>query len=425
MKKKTSDFNRNVFTLFSGTFISQLIPIILGPILTRLYSPEDFGTFALYMSIVSILSVIITGRYDLAIVLPREDSKAKNLLFLSLIISATLSFLFLVLFILFKAEIVNLLGNEQVGAWLFIIPFALILCGFNQSLSYFFNRKVHFKDVAASRVIQSLFSNTIQVSFAFVIKSVAGFIVGSLVGQIVSVYYLIKRYLKEFKISKKEFSKESIIKVSREYSSFPKFDILASLSNTSSHQIVHIMFNSFFGASTAGQFYLIQRVLGLPITFIAAAFLDVFKVKAAKDFEDKGEAKEIFRSTFYKLFVLGSIPAVILFLYSEDLIGFVFGENWSIAGRYAKLLIPMFFLRFVANPLSFMIYIGGKQKVNLVVNAFLFLGVLSSFYFGKNNAEKVIILISLSFSIMYFLHLLISAKVAGFFQEIKFKSFWN
>ena len=81
-----SDFSRNVLTLMTGTSIAQAIPIAISPILTRIYTPDDFGIFALYMSIASIIAVIATGRYELAMMLPKKDSDAINILFISIVV---------------------------------------------------------------------------------------------------------------------------------------------------------------------------------------------------------------------------------------------------------------------------------------------------------------------------------------------------
>jgi O-antigen/teichoic acid export membrane protein len=87
--KPKSEFAKNVLTLMTGTTIAQAIPIAISPILTRIYTPEDFGVFALYMSLASIISVVATGRYELAIMLPKKDDDAINIVALSTLISKT------------------------------------------------------------------------------------------------------------------------------------------------------------------------------------------------------------------------------------------------------------------------------------------------------------------------------------------------
>ena len=86
--KPKSEFTRNVLTLMTGTTIAQAIPIVISPILTRIYTPEDFGLFALFIAITSVFGSIATGRYELAIMLPNKDENAINILALGLIIPA-------------------------------------------------------------------------------------------------------------------------------------------------------------------------------------------------------------------------------------------------------------------------------------------------------------------------------------------------
>lgn len=96
-----SDFAKNVITLMTGTTIAQAIPIAISPILTRIYAPEDFGVFALYMAIASIFAVIATGRYEMAIMLPHEEDDVKSIVKLIILILITITFfVFLSIFIL-------------------------------------------------------------------------------------------------------------------------------------------------------------------------------------------------------------------------------------------------------------------------------------------------------------------------------------
>ena len=139
--KSRSEFSRNVLTLMTGTSIAQAIPIAVSPILTRIYTPEEFGSFALYMTIVSLLSILVTGRYELAIMLPKKDEDAINLVALSILISFIISvFVFLIVFI-FNTEITDWLANKAISSWLYLIPLSIFFSGLYQSL-YFWNNRL-------------------------------------------------------------------------------------------------------------------------------------------------------------------------------------------------------------------------------------------------------------------------------------------
>ena len=85
--KPKSEFSRNVLTLMTGTTIAQAIPIAISPILTRIYTPEDFGILALFVAISTIFGSIANGRYELAIMLPKKDEDAINIFALGFIVN--------------------------------------------------------------------------------------------------------------------------------------------------------------------------------------------------------------------------------------------------------------------------------------------------------------------------------------------------
>ena len=113
---------KNVVTLITGTTVAQIIPFLISPILTRLYKPEEFGNFTLYMSFVSVFGVIATLRYDLAVVQPQDDADAKSIIILCLKINGVLTFLLLLGIAL--ADLFYLYGitNIKIEWWTYFLP---------------------------------------------------------------------------------------------------------------------------------------------------------------------------------------------------------------------------------------------------------------------------------------------------------------
>ena len=409
--KPKSEFSRNVLTLMTGTTIAQAIPIAISPILTRIYSPEDFGLFGLYMSIVTMLSVLVTGRYELAIMLPKKDEDAINLLMLSLIISVLVSVFFLIIILVFNQEITKVLGNPNISNWLYMIPISIFFIGIYQSFTLWHNRKKRYKDLAKTRVIQNGIMGIGNIGLGITFTGVFGLIVGLLLGQILAIHKLIHT---STLYDKKIYSYVSSLKIkalAKKYIKFPKYDILAAFSNVASQQVPHILFNALFSSTIAGYFYLTQRMMSMPVNLISSAVLDVFKEQASKDYKKEGNASKIYIATFKKLFLLSIIPSVLIYIFSVDIFVIVFGEKWKIAGEYAQILVPMLFLRFISNPLSFMFYIGEKQKLNLLLQFLTLIGVLMSFYTADTAAE-VVKYLAIVFSLFYMIQMYVSAKIA-------------
>ncbi|MCK9472257.1 oligosaccharide flippase family protein [Sulfurimonas sp.] len=412
--KPKSEFSKNVLTLMTGTTIAQAIPIAISPILTRIYTPEDFGVFALYVAIASILSVIATGRYEMAIMLPKKDEDAVNIVALSIIISFFVSFISLVIVFIFNAKITNILGNPEISNWLYFIPITVLLTGVYQSFNYWSNRKKQYKRLAISRVVQSGSTATTNLGMGFGQMGSSGLILGQVLGLSIAVTILGRMIWEEDKNRLYSIKLLKIFAITRRYIKFPKFDILASFLNVSSHQITHILFNTLFNSTIAGYYYFTQKILGLPITFIASAISDVFRQIATIEYQQLGNAKKIYKSTFKKLFILSLFPSFILYFYSVELFVFVFGEQWSASGEYAKILVPMLFLRFISSPLSFMLYVGQKQHWNMYAQILFLTAIGASFTIG-DSAHEVIYLISIQFSCIYIFYLYMSAKIAKLF----------
>lgn len=173
-----SSYARNVITLMTGTGLAQAIPIAISPILTRLYSPEDFGIFGLYMAIVAIASVLVTGRYELAILLPRNDRDALHIVALAIGLSAAVSALLLVVVLVFNGPITQLLGASDIAPWLYWVPASTVLMGIYTSLNYWSNRKGQYRRLAVSRVVQTSGTSATQLGAAFLRSGPAGLVVG-------------------------------------------------------------------------------------------------------------------------------------------------------------------------------------------------------------------------------------------------------
>ena len=181
--KPKSEFNKNVITLMTGTTIAQAIPIAISPILTRLYTPQDFGVFTFFLAITAIFGSISNARYELAIMLPKKDEDAINIFALGFIISSVISFLVLFLVVLFNEYFVDLLGNKEIGMWFYFLPITIFLSGLWNNLNYFNNRKKQYKNLAKATIIKSIVLATVQLSIGFIKSGVAGLISGQIVSQ--------------------------------------------------------------------------------------------------------------------------------------------------------------------------------------------------------------------------------------------------
>ena len=78
---------RGVATLGVGTAVSQLLPVVMSFILSRLYTPEAFGDYGVFINYASVIAIVICARYEYAIMRPRREVDALNLVALCLLLA--------------------------------------------------------------------------------------------------------------------------------------------------------------------------------------------------------------------------------------------------------------------------------------------------------------------------------------------------
>ncbi|MBV6274051.1 oligosaccharide flippase family protein [Alcaligenaceae bacterium CGII-47] len=410
-----SGYVRNITTLMTGTALAQAIPIAISPILTRLYSPEEFGVFAFYMAIVSIASVAVTGRYEMAILLPKKDGDAFNVMALAMGLSCVISGLLFLLVVLFNRFLSELLGIPDLSRWLYWVPASTLLVGVYQSLNYWSNRKGHYRRLAASRVTQSGSSALVQLSGGYAGSGATGLVGGQLIGQALSSAVLGWLIYKDDHTKLKKLKKLRLMVMARRYSAFPKYLIAAHGINIASAQMPVILLGMLFTTATAGFYTLTQRAMGAPMSLIAGAIGDVFRQEASYSYVQHGNCKEIYQRTFKRLVVI-SAPLSILFFFSAPWVfGFVFGPAWRVSGEYAQILTPVLFFGFVVSPLSAMFMIAEKQRLDLAWQVCFFVAAGGSFFIGHffSSAKVSLAAFSFAYSVMQVVSGLISYRLAA------------
>ncbi len=362
--KPKSEFSRNVLTLMTGTTIAQAIPIAISPILTRIYTPEDFGVFALYMSIASILSVLATGRYELAIMLPKKDEDAVNIVALSIIISFFVSFIALLLVYFFNAQITSLLGNPEISSWLYFIPITVLLTGIYQSFNYWSNRKKQYKRLAMSRVVQSGTTASTNLGMGFGGFGSSGLILGGVLGQSIATSALGSMILKEDRFRVKNISKLKVFALAKKYIKFPKYNTQHVLINTVFSQMPIFILAKYFNSTIVGFYALSIRMIQAPIVILGNSLATVLyeKIVNLKN-QNQKYMFQVYKFLKYQI-LLSIILFSILFILS-DYIDIIFGDSWETVGLYIKLLIPWLVMVFIVSPLAFAINMTDNQEKGL------------------------------------------------------------
>lgn len=354
-----SNFAKSVMTLMTGTGLAQLLPIALSPILTRLFTPQEFGVFALYGSICAILAVLVTGKYELAIVVPRHDSEAINLVAVTIVSSMAVSLILLGVVLAWDGPIVKLLGHPEVQSWLYLVPFATLILGCYYALNFWANRRSRYKHMAISRVVQSGASSAMQLTAGVSKVGLLGLILGQLLGQLLSTLYLAKSLPRDERGLFRRISLKRMRCVARRHIGYPKFMVPGQAMSVGATEMPLLLLTVFFGAGVAGFYSLAQRVMAAPLSLVANAIGDVYRQRAAGQYASKGECLEIFLGSFKRLVMFAFLPMLPVLLFGPWLFALVFGDAWRAAGEIASLLSVLVFFQTLSSPLSSTVLLPG------------------------------------------------------------------
>lgn len=417
-----SEFSRSVLTLMTGTTIAQAIPIAFTPILTRIYTPEDFGILALFVAIIGVFGAIANGRYELAIMLPEKDEDAFNTAALALIIASIVSLLLFIVITIFNDDIANVVGVQEYSGWLYIIPLSVLFVGFYNVFNSVNNRFKGYKLMANAAIFKSFTLVIFQLSLALITKGAVGLIVGQSLSAFVASSIL---YWKGFRriAAGNQFSLNRMKFNMIRYIKFPKYSLFAVLANTLSVNLTNILISSLYSISTLGFYSLVNKVLGLPTAIIGGAMGQVFYRQVVSEINSTGKADKVFKKTLVKLSLISLVSFGMLYIFVEEIFVIAFGESWIIAGTYAKILIPYFGVRFVVSSLSLVNSAFEKQKlglywqVGLLVIAVCLISIASTNLWGFSFYLKLTsIVLSLYYLVFLFGLYLVSKNELKYFN---------
>ena len=360
-------FAANVLTLMTGTIIAQAIPIAISPILTRIYKPEDFGIFALYMSLASIISVIATGQYEIAVMLPEKDEDAFNLVALSVIIAFCVSSITLFALWILNSQIISYIGNSEISQWLYFIPLTILLTGIYNPLNYWINRKKQYKRLAINRVSQSTASAATNLGMGLNGFGASGLIVGGIAGQSIGTAALGWYAWREDKQKIKLIKKNKVIENAKKYQDFPKFNAIQAFFDSFRLNGIVFLTTNFFNLTILGYYSFAIRILQAPLSIIGSSVSQVFYQNAANAHNSKKDIWIIVKRTIIKLGIITLPIFLIGEFFATDLISIIFGNTWREVGIYIKILLPWVLINFISSPISTIPLILNKQKQFLYV----------------------------------------------------------
>lgn len=381
---RKSSFVKNISLILSGSVIAQLVTILSTPILTRLYGTESYGVFGIFMTLTSIFATFSSGRYNLAVMLPKKDEDSLNIIVLCSLFSLIVGILLAIFVILFFHSITGYYYNQALSIHILWLPIIVVVNDWFQVISNWVGRKKRYLLISIAMIAGAIFGNAWRIGAGYYNPSAQGLIFGSILIFFVQFIILLIGELSKLKalfIYSYDFS--TIKRLAVKYRQLPIYRAPKDLLNSLSQNAPTIMLSLYFSDNKVGLFYLVDRILKAPSVLLGNAVRRVYYQKAT---EIHNSGKSLYPSAFRLtagLALIGFIPFFITIIYGPYLFGYIFGHSWAGAGVYARWISIFMFFAFINVPSIVVIPILGLEKIFFYFEIVsILLRIISLFYGG-------------------------------------------
>lgn len=378
---KRNIFFQNVAIVAGGNAAAKIIGILATPIITRLYTPEDYGVFSVFLSVIGIIGSLATLRYAVTIPIAKEEKLADNILKLCFLITFSLSLLWIAGIALFGSFIAEKFSAEQLQPYLWLLPLVFFTKGIYEALNNWAVRIKNFKLITRTKISQGISSAAVKIGLGSIGIAPLGLFIGHIAQEAAGIGSLLSKLIKVKPSFFKEFSRDEIKFAANRYKKFPLVQSWSQLLMALGAQLPVLLIGVFYGVDVAGVFGLAQNMINMPLDLIGQSVAQVYYAEIS--IYGKNNPEKIYSlsiSIIKKLFWVGLIPVGILMAFGPWLFKIVFGPEWLDAGVYAQFLSIMILTRFISSPIANIYNVYEKQSLQLIINIIRVLLVVLSFY---------------------------------------------
>ncbi|QPN33197.1 oligosaccharide flippase family protein [Diaphorobacter sp. JS3051] len=362
----SNGFARNVGVLVGGTAFAQALSVLILPLLTRLYSPDDFTVLAAYASILAIFAGIACLRLEIAIPLPESDDEAANLLALAVTFSSMIAALLGLAVWIYSDEIIRLIAQPGLKPYLWLLPFGVWLSGIYAALQYWATRHKDFGLIARTRLSQATSSAAIQLSCGWAGFTPIGLILGQLCNVGAGVIRLGADIFRNQRNAIASVRHHTMLASLRRYERFPKYSTLEALANGANIQLPVLIIASLAIGPEAGFLMLASRVISAPMSLIGGAISQVYLSRAPAELR-QGSLSTFTVEVLNGLIRSGVGPILFIGIIAPAAFPIIFGPEWERAGEIVSWMTPWFIFQFLASPISMILHVTENQKKALLL----------------------------------------------------------
>ncbi|CAC5483655.1 TPA: type 8 capsular polysaccharide synthesis protein Cap8K [Staphylococcus aureus] len=410
---RLNKFIGDSFLMILSSGIAQVILIITTPIITRLYSPAEFGEFTIFSNIAMILIPIINARYDLLIVNAKNDRSANILSQISFLISLLILLILIPIF--------------AISAWLYpnfkldfiFIIIMLFLVSLTNIFTNYLNKERKYKVLSLINVFRAGSMALLQIIFGLLSLGSLGLIIGFSLSYITGITLGYKTFKKHFNIVRNKEETKALFLENKNQLVYSTPSILL---NSLSFSVVVFFIGILYTNTEVGIYGMAIRVLGIPVTIISLGLSKIFMQQANDYYIERGNFRNLLLKFSSTLVIVSIILYVPLYLFSEELVNILLGHSWVDAITVIKIVIPLFVIRLIVSTVSLSVIVLQKQQLELILQALFLIGTTVTFVISKMLNLTFLNFVSINTAVLIVSYMIFFIALYYFAKNKQFKN---
>jgi O-antigen/teichoic acid export membrane protein len=361
-----AEFARRVALLSGGTAAGQAIALAFTPIITRLYSPAEYGVLGVYISVLGILSVAAMLRFEFAIPVAADERESRAVLRLALGVALVTSALAALVLLVADGPILRAAPSlAPMAPYLWMIPVGMLAAAGYQALSFRALRRQEIATLSRTRLTQSLGMTLTQALLGVLHAGPVGLLLGYVLGQSGGTATLWRG--ERVARTTPTPSPVEVRAAASRFARFPRYSAPAAMLDSMAANVPLVLFAAAFGTVVVGWLSLVQRVLLVPLNLVGASTTQVVFAELSRAHrEDPASLPALFARRLRQIGLLAVSLTAAVVVGGTTLVPFLFGREWAPAGWCVAALAPAALLGFVAQPFGAVLDVLQRQDLHLL-----------------------------------------------------------
>lgn len=410
----TRSLFQGMAVMAGGAAVARVISLGSAPLLTRIYSPADYGVLAVFVSSLAILAPLLNLRFAQAIPLPRRDRLAAQIVGLAITATAASGILVALILFLFADPLFRRLSVDLLGDWWWLLVIGAVAVSTYECFSGWATRRRAYAILARTTATQAIVGEAIKLSSGILGLRPLGLLLGNIANQSAGLSTLVLHFRDDVSRLRQAVSPRAMLRAALLYRAYPTLRLTSHLVLVLAMQAPVMLVSMLYGNSSAGQLGLALATLAIPASLLGDNISRAYYAEISKLGRRQPIAvRKITRSVLIRLAGVAVPCAFPLMIWGEEIFSFVFGQSWNQAGQLAATLSIYLVSQFIQKPASFLLFLFDGQRQLLYINLQRLVLTIGVFFMASGygiSLATAVLIYSLVLSAHYALSIVVALR---------------